>query len=547
MTTNTIATVDEVRGRWSLAHRAALAALLLCLNKILLSYFADFDTAQTATGLGRFIRIAQHDGFRFLVTLAVATALFGYIEGNPALRQINSAARAARIRIPWLALHAALFAPLAALTFSLYGGQVIQLPTVVLTILWLATASLSALALILALAPWELWRDAAASLGKLWLYAGAAAAFAAGAMQWSQLLWAPVSQVTFEAVEHVLRPLVPTLQSDRAAQVLDTGSFAVQIAKECSGLEGAGLMLAFCGAWLLYFRKEYRFPRALIIIPAALALMFALNIVRIAALVLIGGAGFADVAIYGFHSQAGWIAFNAAACGIAWASRRSAWLTTQAPAEAHGNRTQNPTTTYLLPFLAILAMGMVSRAGSGRFETLYPLRLLAAALALLYCRKGLYGINWRFSWRAPAVGIAVFAIWLIAAHFLLSASGMPSQLAAMPPFGRVIWVASRTLAAVVTVPIAEELAYRGYLMRRIKAADFESLSLADAGWMGLLVSAVLFGVSHGSMWLPGFATGILYGWLAMRTGRLGEAIVAHATTNALVAAAVIWGQQWQLW
>jgi len=48
----------------------------------------------------------------------------------------------------------------------------------------------------------------------------------------------------------------------------------------------------------------------------------ALNALRIAILMLIGNAGFPDVAAYGFHSQAGWIAFNSVACGLAFLSRR---------------------------------------------------------------------------------------------------------------------------------------------------------------------------------------------------------------------------------
>ena len=67
--------------------------------------------------------------------------------------------------------------------------------------------------------------------------------------------------------------------------VLRTNRFAVQIADVCSGLEGVGLMLAFSGAWLLYFRDEYIFPRALLLIPAGVAAIFALNVLRIAALI----------------------------------------------------------------------------------------------------------------------------------------------------------------------------------------------------------------------------------------------------------------------
>jgi exosortase/archaeosortase family protein len=47
-----------------------------------------------------------------------------------------------------------------------------------------------------------------------------------------------------------------------------------------------------------------------------------LGVLRIAILMLIGNAGFPDVAAYGFHSQAGWIAFNSVACGLAFLSRR---------------------------------------------------------------------------------------------------------------------------------------------------------------------------------------------------------------------------------
>ncbi len=53
-------------------------------------------------------------------------------------------------------------------------------------------------------------------------------------------------------------------------------------------------MLAFCTAWLWYFRREYVFPRALVILPGAVLLIFLLNAVRIAALVLIGDAGICE-------------------------------------------------------------------------------------------------------------------------------------------------------------------------------------------------------------------------------------------------------------
>jgi len=79
------------------------------------------------------------------------------------------------------------------------------------------------------------------------------------------------------------------------------------------------------------------------------------------------------------------------------------------------------------------------------------------------------------------------------------------------------------------------------------SAHFETVRYSEARWPALLVSALAFGILHGGLWLPGIAAGFAYGALAMRTNKLGESIVAHATTNALLAAYVLAFDQWQLW
>jgi exosortase/archaeosortase family protein len=66
----------------------------------------------------------------------------------------------------------------------------------------------------------------------------------------------------------------------------------------------------------------------LILIPAGVAAIYLLNAVRVTALILIGNAGAPQIALGGFHSQAGWIAFNVVALGLSVASRRVAWFTT---------------------------------------------------------------------------------------------------------------------------------------------------------------------------------------------------------------------------
>jgi len=546
MADNALNTSSGTVIRPSLTVRALALALLFCVEKFVLDFFVDFDAAQTAHGLGEVVRTGQHWGFRFLVAFGVSLALFGYVQKNAGFSEVNNECRLIPLRRSWLLLHAFLFLLLVLLSYSLYGGHGLIFPFAVTVSFWLICALGAVLAAGAALAPWSLWRRGTIALGALWLYAGVAALAGASAMQWSQKLWAPTARLTFWLVGWLLLPLLPSLHADPTTLTLGTDHFAVQVAEVCSGLEGVGLMFAFCCVWLFYFRKEYIFPRALTLIPAGLLLIFLLNVIRIASLVVIGDAGFPDVAVFGFHSQAGWIAFNIAACGIAVVSRRSRWLNHSA-GDAEVGVIENPTAPFLVPFLAIVAAGMVAHAASSGFETFYFLRLLAGGVALWAFRRRLAALDWRMSWRGPIAGVLVLVLWLAAAQFLVTRSGMPVALQGMSALPKAIWVADRVCAAVITVPLAEELAFRGYLMRRLQRADFESLRFEHVGLGPLLLSSLLFGLAHGGWWLPGIAAGLVYGAVLRLTGRFGEAVAAHVTTNAILAGFVLIGNQWQLW
>lgn len=124
---------------------------------------------------------------------------------------------------------------------------------------------------------------------------------------------------------------------------------------------------------------------------------------------------------------------------------------------------------------------------------------------------------------------------------------MPDPLTQVSAPARGFWMVCRTVAAIVTVPISEELAYRGYLMRIFVSRNFDAVALRDVRWPALAFASIVFGITHGTMWAPGIIAGAAYGMLAIRTNKLGEAIAAHATTNALVAATVLIFDQWQLW
>ena len=542
---NAAAPVREFR--IGLPVRVAILAAAFLAEKIFLNRFVDFERAESAKGLGAVLRVAQHWGFRFFVALTAAVALFAYVRGGQGIRAAQAALRAAPLRFGWMVVHLLLIAVLALLSFVLYRYTPNDLALAGVVALWIVVGCTAVAAALLAMAPGPLWWDTVRALGPIWWYAAIAALLGTAAMQLTQLLWDPTAALTFDLVRRLLTPVLPALTADPAARVLSTGRFAVQIAEGCSGLEGGGLMLAFSGAWLLYFRHEYIFPRALLLIPASIAAIFALNVVRLAALMLIGDAGFPDVAVYGFHSQAGWIAFNAVACALVLLSRRSAWLNRTVTRSDVSPAAHNPTAAYLMPLLAILAAGAVTRALSSDFEFLYPLRVAAGLWMLLRYRRSLAGLDWGWSWRGPALGIVVFLLWIGSAHLQLHAAGMPEKLAALPSALRGLWIVSRLAGGVLIVPIAEELAYRGYLMRRLTKPDFDAVPFQSVRWPALAATALLFGVAHGALWLPGIAAGVVFGLLVVRRGQIGEAVVAHATSNALIAAGVLGWNQWQLW
>ena len=336
-------------------------------------------------------------------------------------------------------------------------------------------------------APRRVWLAAWRNTGALPLYALAPALGAVLAIHWSQELWAPAASLNIHPVEWMLQPFYPGLHVDPARLTIGTDRFAVMIAEVCSGFEGVSLMLVFCVAWLWLFRREYYFPRALIIVPAGMLLVFLLNAVRIAALVMIGDAGYARIAIIGFHSQAGWIAFNVAALSVAIIAKRSAWLNRTASTSRSTAPADNPVAPFLMPLLGILAAGMLARAMTADFDWLYPLRLLAAATMLWAYRRRYRTLDWRFSWRAVATGIGLCGIWIAFGRWRYLPAAMPATLAAVPAGARAAWILCRVLAATLTVPLAEELAYRGYLLRRLVNAQFETVPFDTVRWPALAI------------------------------------------------------------
>ena len=228
-------------------------------------------------------------------------------------------------------------------------------------------------------------------------------------VSWS--FWKPATYLAFILVEAILSLFGSSVVADPRTATLGISGFNVVIGAPCSGLGGVALMLVLSVGWLLVFRRECCFPQALVLVPAGLLTVWLANALRIAGLILIGAAGAQKVAIGGFHSKAGWIAFNAVAVVFCLCAQRLPWV--RAPGgerSCQDAKIENPTATYLMPFLTILTAGMISQATAGGFEWLYPLRFFAGAAMLWHFRSRYRGLDWNFGWLAPMGGSLMFVL-----------------------------------------------------------------------------------------------------------------------------------------
>ena len=121
-----------------------------------------------------------------------------------------------------------------------------------------------------------------------------------------------------------------------------------------------------------------------------------------------------------------------------------------------------------------------------------------------------------------------------------------NALAEMPRTAALLWLAARVLGSAIVVPIAEELAFRGYLLRRLIDADFTAVSPKRFTVVSFLISSIAFGALHGR-WLAGILAGMIYAAAQYRRGEISDAIIAHAVTNGLLAAYVVIFGHWAFW
>lgn len=546
-----------VKGRLAVARRhlpvVVLAGLLVVEVLVLTSRFDSQTLVDRGGWWGPLVGY-----LRYLPQGLMAGSAAALVLGGSRLREaIEATGDDGSSRGVWpvglLVGHLAAFGVLAGLTQGVWEGPLSRSPySAGWVAAWLASG-IATLALgLAAVLPASAWGGVARRSSKVLLAALAVAVAACLAGSATSWLWGPLNAATFAVVRGTLSLFFADVVADPVTRVVGTGGFNVEIAPQCSGYEGIGLVWVFLGAYLWAYRDGMKFPRAFWLLPIGSVVIWLANAWRIVALLAIGSRVSRSVALGGFHSQAGWLAFNAVALGLVAVSRRWRFFAASAvETEVEADPASvSPTAAYLAPLLALVAAVMVSTAlsrGTG-FDALYPVRVLAVATALWVCRRGYVELHWAWSWPSVALGAFAFAVWMALEPTATGAASaeLTSGLARLPRGLAGLWLAARVFGSVVTVPVAEELAFRGYLTRRLIAADFLAVAPGRFTWLSFLVSSCLFGALHGRF-LAGVLAGAIYAASLYRKGQLSDAVLAHATTNALIAGYVLATGEWSLW
>ncbi len=383
-----------------------------------------------------------------------------------------------------------------------------------------------------------------------------AIAFIAGSAAWvfaylSRNLWETLSDISLLVVHQLLLLFFDNVFIDIDQRLLGVGDFIVEVGQACSGYEGIGMITVFTSLYLYLFRRELQFPNALILLPIGILTIWIFNFLRIGALIAIGAQISPNIALNGFHSQAGWLSFLLVSMGLFAVAYKSHYFLSHAN---RGTRAKfhiqgNLAVSTLMPLTALFSAILITNAFSDQsaINWFYPIPVAAGLAALMYCWP-------QYRLRFPKIqpwpllcGAAVFVVWIILhpnnpdldneMGSLLIQSGSAVSLA---------WITARVFGSVLIIPVVEELVFRGYLLSRLAKQDVHLTGPIPFSWLALILSSVVFGMLH-QAWLAGIIAGFAYATLRYRSSDIWAPIIAHVVSNGLIALYVLTTGTWSLW
>lgn len=358
------------------------------------------------------------------------------------------------------------------------------------------------------------------------------------------LVWPVLADATLKLSAGMVALIIPGVEVNTLERSIAAGGFKVIIDHSCSGYEGLALVAGFVSIYLWTFRRELRFPAAFLLYPLGLVSIWLLNSVRIAVLSLIGITLSPQIAAQGFHSQAGWISFLLVSIGLMALSHRLGLLSSADAVQTSASR-RSAAEIYLVPFIALMAGSIVVAMLAPYDRAAYVIKAGMVAATLVALARYLAPLAGRISLGSVAAGGVVGVAWILTDGKVGQPHTLGAWLADIGPMLAVGWLLVRGVGSIVLVPIAEELAFRGYLYRRLIDRDFTKVAETQFSWLALIVSSALFGLLH-DRWMAAALSGVVFALVMVRSGTLRDAVASHATANATIFLWAILCQQWSL-
>ncbi len=220
------------------------------------------------------------------------------------------------------------------------------------------------------------------------------------------------------------------------------------------------------------------------------------------------------------------------------------------------------TKAYVVPFvLYLLGTSLIARWGDEWYPLLYALLVggLLSCMAWLLKGTGIVRPHPRIA-LGIIVGLVGIALWIVLASLhveqelaeFLPTWLQPESRVSYNPLeqleGAVLWgfIAVRLAGIALVVPLAEELFWRGFLLRWLIDPEWEKVPLGEFTASSCAIVTLMFTLAHPE-WLAAAVYCLLLNALLYWKRDLWLCVVAHAVSNLVLAWYVLATGEWWLW
>jgi len=353
----------------------------------------------------------------------------------------------------------------------------------------------------------------------------------------------PIKYILFESIFWFLNLFFDHVIYNYEHLIIGTDSFEITLRFGCSGIQGINLFL-ICGLIFYLIEKKYLKVSAKKIywlFLIGIAISFVGNIIRIATLITIGSLGYYNWALGSFHSNVGtFLFFTLTILFFGLINHR--YSDSPIYPSFKSFIFANPVSPFILPFISLLVVTLFFKALTPSWDIWYPMKVLLMTWILFKFKedyKQLIKIN--FSVLPCLLGILIFMIWIYLPHpeTITNSDNVFSTY-------KIAWVGFKIVGSCILIPIIEELAFRGFLLRFFINIDFFNVQIGTYRAFSFLATSFIFGFLHQHFW-GGLIAGAILNLSIYLKKSLFDAILCHAIANGSIALFAIILGHWEFW